>query len=162
MWSCKQTGSCLHRASAALSIFNSVRNSPRACGAGGNVWLWPRHARSTLKFADGLISLQNEKPLDGETVKTSQACTYQLKKDAFRDVKGELWSFLAAFPARKQSKISLPTYQRTSVTSKRLWQLWIGAKIAWELKLRDYCVANVRVTAEEQWRDLRYFKGPTH
>lgn len=64
---CKQTGSCLHRASAALSIFNSVRNSSRAGGGGRNVWFRTRHVGSTLKFADGLICLQivpqNEEPV---------------------------------------------------------------------------------------------------
>lgn len=35
---CKQTGSCLHRASAALSIFNSVRNGSRGWWRGEEMY----------------------------------------------------------------------------------------------------------------------------
>lgn len=59
MQSCKQTDSCLHRSSAAFSIFNSVHNSLRAGGGGRNVWFRTHHIRSMLKFADRLIFLQN-------------------------------------------------------------------------------------------------------
>lgn len=147
---CKQTGSCLHRASAALSIFNSVRNSSRAGGGGRNVWFRTRHVGSTLKFADGLICLQivpqNEEPV----------AHISRKKDPFRDAKGDIWvysygwEYLAALTAGNHREIS----RRSGFFLNPKGFENMGAKLCYA------CVANARRTAEEQWSYLRHFKGP--
>lgn len=109
----KQTGSCLHGASAELSIFNSVRNSWRACGGGRNVWLRTRHVRSTLKFADGPIflqnSLQNEELVDGEMVKKTASLHVPADERCLQGREGGTLEFLAAFTARQCREISLPS-----------------------------------------------------
>lgn len=133
---CKQTGSCLYRASAALSIFNSVRNS---CWRGKKCMVQDTSRQISVKVCRR-ADLSADRPAEWKTgwwrdwKKTVKPAHFSRKK----------------IPSGRGSGFFL--------NPKGFENL--GAKIAFEPKLCYACVANARRTVEEQWSYLWHFKGP--